>query len=279
MVANALMIRLSFALLWAVASEAFVPSSPIARKASTRATKLRHGSFSAKQLDAPLRSITTSLSVSIWSGKNDEPNEPEGKRNPSTSRLKLSGEASEASVYSFLPLPEFASAERIEQFVAPVTNVIDESTGGWALGYANLEPETESTTIGMSFLATNLAYGIAGSLLVTQGNTFLGALTELACIASFIYHFSQLKFGQEGSRIVRLALLVDYFFALSAIAVGSYQLFFAQSIPQEVLVGGGLAITSLGVCWIFEKGLTYIFFHSLWHLFSAYTGYTIGSLQ
>jgi hypothetical protein len=276
MVANALMIRWSVAILWAVASKAFVPSRQIALKTTQRTPKPRHNYVSAKHWDAPLRSTTTSLSISLWSGKNEEPNESEGKRSSSTSRLKLSGEASEASAYSF---PDFTSAESIEQFVAPVTNVIDESTGGWALAYANLEPETETTPIGITFLVTNLAYGIAGSLLMTQGNTFLGALTELACIASFIYHFSQLKFGKEGSRIVRSALLVDYFFALSAIAVGSYQLLYTQSIPQEVLVGGGLAITSLGVCWIWEEGLTYIFFHSLWHLFSAYTGYTIGSLQ
>lgn len=211
----------------------------------------------------------------LWSGKDEPKNESEGKRD-AESRLKLSGiYTSEASLPDFLT--SFPSTQSIEEFVEPVTNALDNTTGGWALSYANLDPEDETTPIGMSFLATNLAYGIAGSLLVTQGNAVLGVLTEIACLASFLYHFSQLKLGQSGFRIVRLALLVDYFFAVSAIIVGSIQLFFSHQIPTEVLFGGSLAVASLGACWLWEEGLTYIVFHSLWHLFSAYTGYVIGS--
>lgn len=213
----------------------------------------------------------------MWPGKSDAQSEAEGKRD-AESRLKLSGTeigalSTGSSSSSFL-----SDTKRIEEFVAPVSNVLDGVAGGWALSYANLDPEDETTPIGISFLATNIAYGLCGFLLVSQGNAFLGVLTELACFASFCYHYSQLKFGQEGSRIVRLALLMDYFFALSAILVGSTQLFFSHQLPVEALGGGALAVTSLGLCWVWEEGVAYIVLHSLWHFFSAYTGYVIGSV-
>lgn len=209
----------------------------------------------------------TALNI-IWPGKEDSGDKAEGKRETNLS-LK------QASVATGILSDD--NRRSIEDFVAPVSNVLDDVTGGWALSYANLDPEDETTPIGISFLATNIAYGLAGSLLVSQGNTFLGILTELACFASFLYHFTQLKYGQEGSRIVRLALLTDYFFALSAILVGSIQLLLSHQLPIEALGGGALAIASLGACWVWEEGVTYIVLHSLWHLFSAYTGYIIGS--
>lgn len=211
--------------------------------------------------------FTTALSS--WPGKGDK-NESEGKRE-ADSRLNLSGEASEATLFFGV------SSNSVEEFVAPLSSVLDDQTGGWALSYANLEPEDETTPVGLTFLATNIAYGVTGSLLLSNGNVILGVLTELACVASFFYHYSQLKFGQEGSRIVRLTLLVDYFFALSAILVGSVQLILAHQLPAEALCSGTLAVATLGACWVWEEGLTYIVFHSLWHLFSAYTGYIIGN--
>ena len=209
----------------------------------------------------------------IWPTQQELVKEAEGKRDSKdSSRLNYAG--TEAGV-----LPRFPETKSVEELVAPISSVLDDLTGGWALSYANLEPETERSPIGISFLLTNLAYGACGLLLVQQQNLVLGGLTELACIASFGYHYSQLKFGQAGSRIVRLSLLVDYLFALSAILVGSTQYFvLAHQMPSlEVLGGGALAVASLGACWVWEAGLPYIVFHSLWHLFSAYTGYMIGS--
>jgi len=215
----------------------------------------------------PALPSSTALSM-MWPKKGEPLNEQEGKRED----IRLNLAAQVGSLASSLSPPDTAS---LEQIVAPLSDALDDATGGWALSYANLEPEDETTPIGISFLATNIAYGLAGILLVSQGNSFLGALTELACLASFCYHYTQLKFGE--SRIVRLALLVDYIFAFSAILVGSIQLFNAHQIPLEALGGGALAITSLGLCWVWEAGVPYIVFHSLWHLFSAYTGYVIGS--
>lgn len=216
--------------------------------------------------------ITTALSIS-WPGQEDKNEAEEGKRAIGC-RLKLSGDACEDFLF-----PDLGFTKNLEEFVAPLPKKMDDLTGGWALSYANLEPEDETTPIGIFFLATNIVYGLCGFLLSTQGNTLLGVLTEFACAASFFYHYSQLKYGQQGSRIVRVALLVDYVFALSAILVGSVQLLLSHQLPKEALYGGSLAIASLGACWIWEEGLAYIILHSLWHLFSGYTGYIIGSTQ
>lgn len=173
------------------------------------------------------------------------------------------------------------TTKSLEEIVDPVANALEESfgIGEWAFSYADLTPENETTPIGISFLATNVAYGIAGSYLLSQGNAVLGTLTEIACLASFCYHYAQLKYGQEGSSVVRLTLLVDYFFAISSIMVGSIQLAMSHQLPEDALVGGSLALASLAACWVWEEGMTYIFFHSLWHLFSAYTGFVIGSMS
>ena len=240
-------------------------SSPIKQQLAQPKTQLPLPTFLSSH-------ETRKTALHAWPGKTNK-KESEGKREADSS-LNLSGDVSEASLFFGV-----SSTKDLEELVAPVSKVLDDQTGGWALSYANLEPEDETTPIGISFLATNIAYGLAGSLLMVNGNVILGVLTELACIASFFYHYSQLKFGQRGSQIVRLTLLVDYFFALSAILVGSVQLLLSHQLPMEAVYSGVLAVGTLGACWIWEEGLVYIFFHSLWHLFSALTGYIIGSIQ
>lgn len=174
-----------------------------------------------------------------------------------------------------------------ETLVVLLTQILN---GDLVLSSANLEPENETTFLGMSFLATNVAFGLCGSLLATQGNAALGVVTEIVCFASFLYHFSQLKFGQHSTttasssstesdeQIVKLALLVDYFFAIAAIVVAGIQVISShQLIPSVVIYSGAMAIASLGACLVWEEGVAYIIFHSLWHVFSAYTCYMIGS--
>lgn len=56
----------------------------------------------------------------------------------------------------------------------PIAETIDSNTGGWALSYADLEPENESTPIGRAFLATNICYAIVGAVLVSRGELLLG---------------------------------------------------------------------------------------------------------
>ena len=162
----------------------------------------------------------------------------------------------------------------------PLMDQVDNVTNGWALGYADLSPENETTPIGISFLATNIAYASVGFLLSIQGDLVLGTLLEIVSIASFAYHYTQLMdpSGRLPKGTVKTAILIDYIFALSSIGLGLVYLAIDQQFPSiDAIISGALAIACLGACWTWEYGLPYIILHGLWHLFSAYTGYLIGT--
>lgn len=163
--------------------------------------------------------------------------------------------------------------------LAPAAQVLDNATGGWALAYADLSPESETSPIGQAFLATNLAYALVGLLLSIQGDPILGLLTEVVSVASFIYHFTQLQAPtmRIQDAAVRTALMVDYILAFTSICVGLIYLASDQQLPPvEGFVSAAAAIACLFACWNWEKGYPYIVLHSLWHLFSAYAAYVIG---
>jgi len=159
----------------------------------------------------------------------------------------------------------------------PIAEAVDEATGGWGLSYADLHPVTPQTTVGQAFLATNFFYALSGLWLGINGDWFYGGLTEIAGIVSFVYHYTQLDFGKNRSE-VRLALLIDYFCAGAALITGGVYMISAgiTSIPLEALIAAGVSGICLSLCWVWEFGYPYIFWHSLWHIFSAYTGYLVG---
>jgi len=72
------------------------------------------------------------------------------------------------------------SKDGIPTPLLPIAEAVDEFTGGWALNYADLRPETETTPAGVAFLATNVVYALAGIALSTKGELLLGVLTEVA---------------------------------------------------------------------------------------------------
>jgi len=164
----------------------------------------------------------------------------------------------------------------LASMLLPVSSLIDNVTDGWGMTYADLTPETHETPSGIVFLATNLAYSLVGVLLSLHGESLLGFLTECASVASFVYHFTQLKLGPD-QPAVRLALLVDYIIAGAALLTGAiYVAFSPYDIPMEGLVVCALGVAFLGASWVWEEGMPYIIFHGMWHLFSAYGGYMIG---
>jgi hypothetical protein len=167
-----------------------------------------------------------------------------------------------------------------QDFLSPAATALDEATDGWALGFADLSPESETTPIGQAFLATNIAYAVVGILLSLHGEAVLGFLTECASAASFIYHYTQLQAGvnRTDDSTVRTALMVDYVFAVSSILLAVVYLAMDHQLPpMEGIISGGVGIGCLLACWVWEKGLPYIVLHSLWHLFSAYCGYIVGT--
>ncbi|GFH43897.1 hypothetical protein CTEN210_00370 [Chaetoceros tenuissimus] len=161
--------------------------------------------------------------------------------------------------------------------LTPIAKTIDGISGDWALSYADLSPSTPRTIEGRAFLATNVGYALAGIVLALQGDWFFAGLTELAGIVSFWYHYSQLEFGKDREE-VRLALLTDYFTAGSALLTGGFYMIDMgiNYVPMDALICGALSIVCLSLCWVWEFGVPYLFWHSLWHLFSAYTGFLIG---
>jgi hypothetical protein len=164
------------------------------------------------------------------------------------------------------------------EVIRPAADALDGATGGWALSYADLAPETQQTPVGRAFLASNLAYAIVGLALSANGDLILGSLTELCSIASFIYHYTQLDMESRNDT-VRFALFIDYVLAFSAIFVGlGYILMDGQVPPMEGLISASVAIgfflLGLTVC---AEGMAYVAVHSLWHVFSAYSAYLVGN--
>ena len=159
----------------------------------------------------------------------------------------------------------------------PVATKIDDLTGGWGLSYADLSPETPRTPLGASFLATNVCYAAAGLALASGGEYSLGLLTEVAGAVSFWYHWSQLQLGQD-RREVRLSLLIDYFTAGSALVCGGSYLarLGLDVLPDGALLCGGASVVCLALCWVREYDYWYLFWHSAWHIGSAYCAYLIG---
>lgn len=160
-----------------------------------------------------------------------------------------------------------------------------ETYEGWGLSYADLSPNDDSTAVGRAFLATNLGYAVVGLLLTIKGDLLLGGLTEVAGIVSYWYHFRQLRYGRDQPKLVKLALFVDYLTAGSALLTGviymvqmslslGYEVAFATL--ENVLASAAASLVCLGLCWVWEFGIPYIFLHSLWHIFSAYTAYLLG---
>ena len=176
--------------------------------------------------------------------------------------------------------PQDITQSTFGPYLLPLADAVDTATGGWGLSYADLSPQSPRTPAGIAFLATNVLYGAVGVTLSMNGDVFYGTLTELAGLVSFAYHYAQLELG-AGRGEVRLALLIDYLTAGSALIVGGIYMVQSglESLPISVLFSGLGAIVCLSLCWVWEYGLPYILWHSLWHVLSAYTAYLVGQVH
>mmetsp|Transcript_15789 Transcript_15789/g.36221 ORF Transcript_15789/g.36221 Transcript_15789/m.36221 type:complete len:342 (+) Transcript_15789:89-1114(+) len=168
----------------------------------------------------------------------------------------------------------------VQTAVEPLQTWMDETSADWLLSYADLRPETSRTAVGATFLATNTLYLLAGILLTLQGDYWFGLLTEVTSVASFGYHYTQLEAqGQDKAAAVRLALMLDYVFALTSLATATVYLIglgWTGHAEVDILVATALSLTFLVLSWLYESVTPYIVFHSLWHVFGAYAGYLIG---
>lgn len=164
--------------------------------------------------------------------------------------------------------------------VAPVEKALDALTGDWALSYADLRPDTPNTLAGQAFLATNSAYLVAGLFVLFSGDLWFGFWTDMAAIASFNYHYNQLLVsGQAKANSVRLALLLDYTAAAFSIITATAYLLASATFPVFPFAVSIAGFFFLFLSWQWEYGRPYMFWHSLWHLCSAYSGFLIGTLH
>lgn len=221
------------------------------------------GATAYKYKPPPSSSSSSSLYIFPQNDNNDNDNEEEKLQ---SLQKDIAEKYKPSRTYSTFP-----------PILLPLASTLDDLSGEWALSYADLYPSTPRTIEGRAFLATNAAYALSGLILGIQGDWFFAGLTEMAGVVSFWYHFSQLEFGKEREE-VRLALLTDYLTAGAALVTGGFYMadLGIQGVPVQALFSGAAAIVCLSLCWVWEFGYPYLFWHSLWHLLSAYTGYLVG---
>ena len=157
---------------------------------------------------------------------------------------------------------------------------IDKVLDGSVLGYADTTPFNVTEPIGALFLLTNVVYAWASLAMWQQGGNPVQALViDAAGLLSINYHWNQLVKGPNNND-VRIALILDYFGAFLAIFLileeTVYQSITAQ-VPVTAIFCGVLGLFNLVLSWVFANGAQYIFFHSLWHLFSGVASYVLFS--
>lgn len=157
------------------------------------------------------------------------------------------------------PLSNGSVEDFLNEVTSPIQNVLDGASEGWALSYADLSPDTEQTIPGIAFLITNIAYAVAGTLLAFQGDVGFGLLVDVAAFVSFNYHCKQLEVeGSMGAPSVRLALLIDYLVAGTAILCGTFFMLTTPTFPLQGAIFAGVSLVFLGLCWIYEEGKPYM---------------------
>jgi hypothetical protein len=289
----------------AFTAEAFAISRPTLVTTTTKDRTARHRTlYNNHQQHTALRVLGSSSSKAHGGGGGNE--KKDDKKNASKERGGGGGVAGggggddddgtasgSIDMSKIVPTLEDLPALRdvvaaTQSFAEPLQQVLDECTGGWALNYADLTPESPDTAIGRGFLLTNVFYLVAGLLLTYQGDPTLGFFTDLAAIASFNYHYTQLRATsqKEGIKdLVRLSLFLDYMAASISILTAVVYVVSASlqlepdqltMVEQSVAVGM-VGLLFLVLSWKYEYGRPYIVFHSLWHLGSAVSGYLIGA--
>ena len=145
---------------------------------------------------------------------------------------------------------------------------------------------------------SNTAYFYAGSVLIVDDDRLLGGLTVLAGLVSWRYHFEQLAFPEGGAAEVEVALVADYAVASSIVLVASFYALEVNldKLPPLAYIYTLTAVFFVLVGWFPPYGLPrfrlkdteggqgddegapagYIFFHSLWHLFSSLAIFQVG---
>ena len=143
----------------------------------------------------------------------------------------------------------------------------------WLFSYADLKPYDTTDIEGQAFLATNIAYAVAGAAIAPH-DPALGALVECASVASVGYHTAQLKIGgNPQNEIVQLAIVIDYIFAVPSVLWGAaYAAQLGEAVPLTALVLAAAAFANLIAGWFVDSPKGYMLVHGLWHVLGAAAG-------
>lgn len=146
--------------------------------------------------------------------------------------------------------------------------------------FADLTPYSGKDSIGFLFLSSNLPYFVASSCLFQHNLQLMGIIIGSAGLTSLLYHLVQLQYGNRevSSSIVKEFLYADYILAILAIGTYCYEIYSRIDSHRyqisDLIATFSISILSLYVLLVSwseqnNKGLRYIFFHSMWHILSA----------
>jgi len=167
---------------------------------------------------------------------------------------------------------------------------IDTNTGDFIDKYVwsitDTRPYGPQTTIGTIFLTTNVGFLIASIFFYHIQNpyaTSIAIMSDVAGVASFIYHYRQLELGPD--KRVRTFLAIDYVVAITTIVISLPYFYriaseYMGSYDKEIIASLIFGVISI-VCFLIgavSSGLQYVVFHGLWHIFSATAASLIGAV-
>ena len=149
--------------------------------------------------------------------------------------------------------------------------------------YADLSEIKSVSWESILFLLTNIPFALAAQMIRGTHPADLSLLSlasslDISCVFSILYHSAQLYYGPDRKEVRRF-LALDYISAFFTCTLVTLEIFpfFMQfynaglSVAAAPIFTGVVGLGCLWLCWYQEYGKSYLFWHGMWHVFSAYT--------
>ena len=154
----------------------------------------------------------------------------------------------------------------------------------WSI--TDTRPYSPRTLVGSLFLATNIGFVITSIYFFRVQDPYASltaVLTDIAAVASFVYHYRQLDLGPDIR--VRAVLAIDYVVAISTIVCSLpyfWKIILEYGASNELEVSLSIFLGTASLIFFLiggvSSGLQYITYHSMWHILSAASASLIGSV-
>lgn len=152
----------------------------------------------------------------------------------------------------------------------------------WSI--TDTRPYAPHTLIGSLFLATNVGFLITSIFFFRVQDPYASLtaiLSDMAALASFIYHYRQLELGPDVR--VRAFLAIDYVVAISTVVCSLpyfWQIILEYGASNQLEVSLSLILGAASLAFFLvggvSSGLQYITLHSMWHILSAASASLMG---